>query len=67
MLGLRVLRCTGSVRALYRCAAAAGTTATYRAASSFKVDKKDLKERLTAEQYHVTQEKGTERYVFLTL
>jgi peptide-methionine (R)-S-oxide reductase len=28
---------------------------------SEKIDKTDLKQRLSAEQYHVTQEKGTER------
>ncbi len=26
-----------------------------------KIDEKELKQRLTAEQYHVTQQKGTER------
>lgn len=60
MLGLRVWRTTRILRMSYQFQATAGST--YRAAS-FKVDKKDLKERLTAEQYYVTQEKGTERFV----
>ena len=29
--------------------------------SEMKIDKAELKQRLTPEQYHVTQEKGTER------
>ena len=42
--------------------------ATKRDQESYKVQftKKELKERLTPQEYHVTQEKGTERCVLYT-